>query len=148
MAVQRIEVTAHTSAPPSAVYALLLDGASWPRWSPVETFELVQPGSDGGESVGAVRAFKTGRIRSVERIVGCQPDRGLSYELVEGLAVRAYRADVELTAGPSGTNIRWSSTFRAKVPGFGGLYRRTLTRFIQRCADGLAEHAATRQADA
>jgi hypothetical protein len=32
---------------------------------------------------------------------------------------------------------------RAKVPGTGWLYRRTLERFIQRCADGLAAQAAS-----
>jgi hypothetical protein len=41
------------------------------------------------------------------------------------------------------TRIRVRSRFTAKVPGTGWIYRRALTRFIQRCADGLGAHAAT-----
>ncbi|RIQ15689.1 SRPBCC family protein [Jiangella rhizosphaerae] len=138
MGVQRIDVSATTTAPAAAVYALLRDGASWPGWSPLGSFELESPGEDGGESVGAVRVFRTGRTTSRERIVELVPDRRLSYVLVSGLAIKDYRADVDLTEGPDGTTIRWRSSFRPKVPGMGGLYRRTLTTFIQRCADGLA----------
>jgi GTP pyrophosphokinase len=52
------------------------------------------------------------------------------------------RFDVELTPADGGTRISWRSTFTAKVPGTGWLYRRTLERFISDCADGLARHAA------
>ncbi|PZF82455.1 SRPBCC family protein [Jiangella anatolica] len=142
MGVQRIDVTATTTAPPGAVYALLRDGASWPGWSPIGSFELESPGQDGGESLGAVRVFRTGRVASRERLVELVPDRRLSYVLLSGLAIEDYRADIDLAEGPDGTTIRWRSSFRAKVPGFGGLYRRTLTKFIQQCAGGLAEHAA------
>lgn len=141
MGVQRIDVTATTTAPAAAVYALLLDGASWPVWSPLGSFELESPGPDGGESLGAVRIFRTGRITNRERLVELVPDRRLSYALLSGMAIKDYRADIDLTDGPDGTTIRWRSSFRAKVPGFGGIYRRTLTKFIQQCVDGLAAHA-------
>lgn len=144
MGVQRIDVSATTTAPAATVHALLRDGASWPTWSPLGSFELESPGPDGGESVGAVRIFRTGRVTNRERIVEVVPDRRFSYALLSGLAIRGYRADVDLTEGPGGTTIRWHSSFRAKVPGLGGIYRRSLTSFIQRCVDGLAEHAAAR----
>src|SRR5207248_1312144 len=35
-----IEQTAHTTADPASVYALLRDGATWPAWGPIESFEL------------------------------------------------------------------------------------------------------------
>jgi hypothetical protein len=142
MGVQRIDVTATTTAPASAVYALLCDGASWPTWSPIGSFELESPGPDGGESVGAVRIFRTGRVTGRERVAELVPDRRFAYTLLSGLAVKDYRADIDLTEGPDGTTVRWRSAFRAKVPGTGGLYRRSLTKFIQRCADGVAERAA------
>jgi hypothetical protein len=140
MGVQRIDVTATTTAPAAAVYALLRDGASWPVWSPLGSFELESPGPEGGESLGAIRIFRTGRITNRERIVELVPDRRFSYALLSGMAIKGYRADIDLTEGPDGTTIRWRSSFRAKVPGFGGIYRRTLTKFIQRCVDGLAAH--------
>ncbi|SDU61770.1 SRPBCC family protein [Jiangella alkaliphila] len=146
MGVQRIDVTATTTAPAGAVYALLRDGASWPDWSPIGSFELESPGEDGGESLGAMRVFRTGRITSRERIVELVPERRLSYVLVSGLAIKGYRADVDLTEGPDGTTIRWHSSFRAKVPGMGGIYRRALTMVLQRCADGLARAAAAAHA--
>lgn len=143
MGVQRIDVTATTTAPAGAVYALLRDGATWPVWSPLGSFELEAPGPEGGESLGAIRIFRTGRFTSRERIVELVPDRRFSYALLSGLAIKGYRADVDLTEGPDGTTIRWHSSFEAKVPGFGGFYRRMLQKFLQRCADGLARAAAT-----
>ncbi|WP_129670129.1 SRPBCC family protein [Phytoactinopolyspora endophytica] len=142
MSVQTIDVSVATRARACTVYALLREGAGWPSWSPIERFELVRESVDGGEGVGAVRLFRTGRIRSVERIVELVPDRRLSYVLEKGLAVRGYRADIDLSEDVSGTSIRWHSTFRSKMPGMGGLYRRTLTTFIRKCAEGLAEHSA------
>jgi hypothetical protein len=68
---------------------------------------------------------------------------GRPYELLAGLPLRGYRADIDLTPADGGTVIHWRSRFTAKVPGTGWLYRWALGRFIQRCADGLATHAAT-----
>ena len=50
---------------------------------------------------------------------------------------------MDLTPTEGGTVIHWRSRFTAKVPGTGPLYRWALGRFVQRCADGLAAHAAT-----
>jgi Polyketide cyclase / dehydrase and lipid transport len=41
-----------------------------------------------------------------------------------------------------GTLIRWHSRFTAAIPGTGWFYRWFLGRFIQRCVNGLAAHAA------
>ncbi|PSL07006.1 polyketide cyclase/dehydrase/lipid transport protein [Haloactinopolyspora alba] len=142
MAVQDIDVSATTAASPHTVHALLVDGATWPTWSPLGSFELERPADDGSEGAGAIRIFRTGRLRNRERIVECVPGRRLSYVLLEGMAVRGYRADIDLTETADGTRIRWHSTFRAKMPGMGGVYRRSLTTFLQRSVDGLAERAA------
>lgn len=142
MTLQDIDVTATTTASARTVHALLRDGASWPTWSPLESFELERPADDGTEDVGAIRIFRTGRVRNRERIVESVPDRRFSYVLLEGLAIRGYRADIDVTEGEAGTTVRWHSTFRAKVPGMGGIYRRSLAKFLQRTVDGLARHAA------
>ena len=135
---QTIDVTAHSPADAAALYALLADGASWPTWTPIGSFELERPGESEREGVGAIRVFRVGRGASREELVELVPGRRLSYVLLSGLPLRGYRADVDLTPDGTGTEIRWHSTFRPKVPGTGWLFRVALTRFIRRCANGLA----------
>jgi hypothetical protein len=70
------------------------------------------------------------------------PDRRLSYALLSGLAIRGYRADIDLdVTAEDGTAIRWQSSFTSKIPGLGGVYRRALERFIRQGAEDLAAHA-------
>ncbi|WP_215545712.1 SRPBCC family protein [Amycolatopsis sp. CA-230715] len=144
--VQRISARGRTDAPPSVVYALLRDGASWPRWSPLGSFTLLKEASDGDEGLGALRQFRTGRTTSCEEVVELVPDRRFSYALKSGLPLRGYRADVDLTALPEaeggGTEIHWHSTFRPKVPGTGWFFRRVLGRFLVRMVDGLVAYTA------
>ena len=146
MAQQVIHRTATTAADPAAVYALLADGRTWPDWSPLGSFELLDPGTptDGAsEGVGAIRLFTTGRHESRERVVARDPGRAFAYVLEAGLALRDYKAVVSLTpAAGGGTTINWHSTFRAKVPGTGWIYRRQLGAFIGECVQGLATAAA------
>ena len=52
MGLQVIDQTVQTSAGPEAVYALLADGATWPTWSPLGSFELLEPGDGTPEGVG------------------------------------------------------------------------------------------------
>ena len=144
MAQQVIERTATTAADAAAVYALLADGSTWPEWSPLGSFELVEPGDGTPEGLGAVRLFTTGRIESRERVVERRPGEVFAYELEAGLPLRHYRAVVTLTPTEGGTSIRWRSTFRAKVPGTGWLYRRQLGSFIGRAVEGLAAAARAR----
>jgi hypothetical protein len=141
MAQQVIDVTVTSGADPLSVYALLADGATWPEWSPLGSFELIAPGHGTPEGLGAVRLFTTGRHKSRERVVTCQPGKVFAYELEAGLPLRDYRAIVRLTATPEGTAINWRSTFRPKVPGTGWLYRRELGTFIRRTVEGLAAAA-------
>ncbi len=130
-----------TSAPPNAVYALLRDGASWPEWSPLGSFELVREGEGEPEGLGAVRLFRTGGVKSYEKIVALEPGRRFGYALEHGLPLRDYVAHVDLSPRDGGTEIHWHSTFTAKIPGTGPLYRRFLARFIERVVAGLVEAA-------
>ncbi|HEX4433795.1 MAG TPA: SRPBCC family protein [Acidimicrobiales bacterium] len=140
MAEQVIEETVMTTADPGSVYNLLADGSTWPEWSPVDSFELIEPGDGTPEGLHAVRLFVTGRHRSRERVVTCRPGVAFAYELEKGLPLRDYRAVITLTpAAGGGTSITWRSTFRAKVPGTGGVYRRELGKFIKRTVEGLAQ---------
>jgi len=86
--------------------------------------------------------FRTGRVttRAGAELV---PDRRFSYELVSGLAIRDYRADVDRTP-----RRRHDDPLALVVPPQGAGQRLAVTwslsRFIERCALGLAT-AAVRQ---
>ncbi|MEU7784906.1 SRPBCC family protein [Amycolatopsis sp. NPDC049159] len=139
--VQSISVRGRTSAPPDAVYALLRDGATWPEWSPLGSFELVREGEGEPEGLGAVRLFRTGGVKSYEKVVALEPGRRFGYVLEHGLPLRDYVAYVDLSPRDSGTEIHWHSTFTAKIPGTGWFYRWFLGRFIGRVVAGLVEAA-------
>ncbi len=141
MAQQVIEHELTANAPPATVFGLLIDGSTWPNWSPVDSFELVQKGGGEPEGVGATRIFRTGRIQSRERVVTATPNETFSYELISGVAVRDYKAVVRLVPAGEGTSIRWRSTFRRKVPATGWIYRRQLGKFIGLTISGLAAAA-------
>jgi hypothetical protein len=144
--VQRISVRGVTPADADTVYALLRDGASWPRWSPLGSFELVREGKDEPEGLGAIRLFRTGGIRSYEKIVALEPGRRFGYALDHGLPLRDYVAYVDLSPVDGGTEIHWHSTFTAKIPGAGWFYRRFLGRFIGQVVAGLVDAAGVRAA--
>src|SRR5277367_6925001 len=102
MAEQVIDETVPTGADPDSVYALLADGSTWPDWSPIGSFELIEPGAGTPEGLGAVRLFTTGRHKSRERVVTCEPGQAFAYELEKGLPLRDYRADITLTPAAGG----------------------------------------------
>jgi uncharacterized protein YndB with AHSA1/START domain len=140
---RQIEVTTYSNAPPPAVFALLVDGSTWPRWSPIKAFELERPGNPPPEGVGAVRVFRRGRTTGRDQIVEVVPDRRFGYVSLSGLPVRDYRAHVNLEPAGDGTTIGWHSSFEPKIPGTGWILQRGLTRFIGECARGLADHAGS-----
>jgi uncharacterized protein YndB with AHSA1/START domain len=143
--VQEIDERAHSAAPPERVFALLADARTWPRWGPFDSAEI-EPGTPS-PGLGEERRLTTGRVRNHERVVAFEPPRLFAYELLAGLPIRDYRAEVTLTpAGGGGTDIRWHSKFSGKLPGFGWVVARTLRRFIEQTAQGLARGAEAEEA--
>jgi uncharacterized protein YndB with AHSA1/START domain len=145
---RHIDLTTTTSAPRPAVYRLLADGSTWPRWAAIDALELEAPGESPDESapggVGAVRVLHRGRTTGRDRIVELVPDRRLRYESLSGLPTRDYVGVVDLDDSPDGgTTIRWRSSFSPKIPGTGRLYQAGIRRFLRACLDGLAAHAGS-----
>jgi polyketide cyclase/dehydrase/lipid transport protein len=142
MSRQRIEHTATTTADPATVYALLREGATWPAWGPLDSFELERQGDGEPEGLGAVRLFRSGKVTGRDTIAELVDGRRFSYTHESSLPIKRYRADVDLTpAGDGGTAIRWVSEFDPKIPGTGRLMRRGLDGFVAQLVNGLAAHA-------
>lgn len=139
-----IDLRVASAASPEAVHALLRDGASWPEFSSLGSFELERSAPDGSEGVGAIRVFRTGRIVTREEIVLVEEPHRFAYVLLSGLPIRDYRADVQLARATSGTVIHWRSAFRGTVPGVGWFVRRRLEGFLADLIERLAAYAAKR----
>ncbi|MEV0677923.1 SRPBCC family protein [Actinosynnema sp. NPDC050436] len=140
--VQKVDVTVLSTADPARVYRLASDSSTWPDWSPVLRYERERAGDARG--VGEVRVFhnRARRNPTREEVVELTPNRRVGYVLLSGLAIRGYRASIDLAPDGGGTRIRWHSTFEPSVPGTGWFYRLVLRQVITQYAKGLAAHAA------
>ena len=136
---------ATTPATPGALWALIEDVTTWTTWAPFEAAVLEEAGDDTPNGVGAIRRFERGRFTTRERVTEFLPERRLSYRLLSGLPLRDYEAHIDLERQGDLTFITWSASFRARIPGTGGLFRRGMqnlyTDFAQRL--GRAAVAAT-----
>lgn len=140
---QHIDIQVHTCAEATAVYALLRNGASWPRWTSIDSFRLERAGEREREGVGAIRIFRKGMVTGRDQVAEVIPNRRFSYLHLSGLPVRDYRGDVDLEPAQEGTRIRWHISFTPKVPGTGWLCRWGIERFAKQAARGLAAYART-----
>ncbi len=138
---QHIDVQVDTRAPANVVHGLLRDGASWPRWTSIDSFQLERTGEREPEGAGAIRVFRKGRVTGRDQVAEVIPDRRFSYVHLSGLPVRDYRAHVDLTPTAEGTRISWHIEFTPNVPGTGWLCRWGIGRFIEQSARGLAAYA-------
>ncbi len=139
---QQISVEARSNATPDLVWALLATTYSWVSWSAFDAAELEQEGESEPEGVGAIRRFRTGSRTTRERVVAYDPPERFSYELLSGLPIRDYRAEVTLrSSDEGGTVIGWESSFRGKFPVPGALVKGRLERFVRETAEALARAA-------
>ena len=64
---QVIDVRGRSAAAPSAVYALLRDGAAWPSFSPIDRFELERGGDLERELALQYRSYAQATLPSSVR---------------------------------------------------------------------------------
>jgi hypothetical protein len=109
-----IEAVATTSGSPAAVWALLADASTWARWGSWSKVEVEGGGQQGPD---AVRVLVKAPFRLRERITGWVPGERMAYELLDGMRVRGYRAEVTLEETvQGGTAVRWHSTYDRAGP--------------------------------
>lgn len=139
-------VLAHSAAAPPEVFALLADATGWHEWAGpmIVRSSWERPGDTSTEGVGAVRRLGFPPVVGRERIVAYDPPTHHAYVVDGGLPVRAYRADVHLSAEPAGTRIEWSAAFVPLVAGTGPLLLVVLRSMVGGFARRLARAAAER----
>jgi len=139
-----VSASAKSTASAEKVFALLRDGQTWPQWSAVKSFTLDTPGEDAPEGVGAIRQWNSGLMATREQVVEIHEPTKFAYTLLSSklVAVRDYRADVDITPTATGSTVVWSAAFRPKVPGTGWFWKLALSRLSASLAKGVAEYAA------
>lgn len=133
-----------TKASAEQVWTLLGDATTWSSWTRMGSSSYESEGDPAPHGVGAVRLFVTGPIKSRERVVVHDPPRHLAYELVSGLPVRGYRADVHLLDDGDGTLIRWEGSWTGTAPLLGPV----MAAFLRKAVSDIATALATRSAAA
>ena len=114
IAVKTIDAVATTTGSTADVWALLADASTWARWGSWSHVELEGGGS---QEVGAVRVLVKAPFRIRERITEWVPYERMSYELLDGMRVRGYRATVTLEESTEGgAVVRWRSTYERADP--------------------------------
>jgi len=135
------EVSAHSTAPPERVFALLADGATWSQWAGPMVIRSwwEREGDPAPGGVGAIRRLGLGVLSSREEIVEYDAPGHLAYTWLTGFPVRDYRADVRLEPDGQGTRIVWSGTFRPVFPGGAAVMR----AFFRSAVGGFVRRLAT-----
>jgi Polyketide cyclase / dehydrase and lipid transport len=140
--VHAFSVEVPSQASPERVWELLAATETWAEWGLFDESELEQAGASEPQGIGAVRRFRTGKRITRERVVAFKAPEHFGYELLSGLPIRDYRADVTLRReSADGTLIRWESRFRGKFPVPGALAKPKLEQFVRRTAEALARAA-------
>ena len=137
-----IEASAWSSAPRETVWEVLADHRHYAEWGLWKQSELEREGSPAPNGVGAVRRLIRRPTVSREEITVFEPPQRLTYDLLSGLPVHNYRAEVTLAEESGGTEIRWRSEFDAGL--LGPAMKAFLGRAISDTAKGAAREAERR----
>ncbi|WP_096289037.1 SRPBCC family protein [Mycobacterium ahvazicum] len=109
------------AAPVHDVYDLLIDVARWPEWLPgVRAAGWEDPGPASSRE-GAIRRITVSGLVMRETILIANRPHHHAYTIVSGIPVIDHRADVRISATPSGSRIVWEATFRSRIPFAGPL---------------------------
>lgn len=114
----KASASAHVSATPEQVWALLADHEGMSGWGRGITVSIDRQGAEPN-GVGTVRRVTAPGPAPdlVEEITEFEPGRRLGYKGVEGIPLKNYRGTVSLAPEGSGTRITWTLQADNKLPG-------------------------------
>jgi hypothetical protein len=136
-----VGAAARSRATPAAVFSLLKNSDTWPRWSLFNSSEVEHAGEEERFGVGAIRSFSSHVSKTREQVTELIPDQKLSYVLLSGLPLRNYQAVVCLSSPEIGvTLVNWTASFQCRY-GTGWFWRIFLNHILSKVAMQLAAAA-------
>lgn len=124
--------------PREKVFERYADHESWSRWAGFGKVWLAREGGTERNGVGSVRAFRLTPGLREEVTLFERPSR-MEYKVIAGpVPITGHHGEVVFEEEGRGTRVRWRASFRAMVPGTGGVLRRMVERVFRRMLAGLA----------
>ncbi|MBL8115205.1 MAG: SRPBCC family protein [Acidobacteria bacterium] len=108
---QRLDFSHVVQASPERVFAVLADGASWPRW--FVDFKRAEQTSPGPLGLGGTRHVWVGPLNLEERFIAWEPGRRFSFTMltINLPLVTSLLEDWRLTPEGSGTRVDYAVRF-------------------------------------
>lgn len=132
------EIRRTSTASPERIFALLADAPNWPSWFKPAKNVSFEPGAQ--PPVRLVKLAPGVTIREV--IVEETAPTHHAYSIRSVIPIKDHRADVWLTPrDDGGTDIRWTSSMRPKLPGTGLVLRTSLTKAVSGVCTALIKAA-------
>ncbi|MFP1153638.1 SRPBCC family protein [Mycobacterium sherrisii] len=127
------------------VYDLLADVSRWPDWlDGVSAAVWEYPGTPGSRE-GAIRRIAVSGLTMREKILIADRPHHHAYTILSGIPVTDHRADVRISATPSGSRVVWTATFRSRIPFTGPLIWMMLRASMPTMVTALARGAEIQQ---
>jgi Polyketide cyclase / dehydrase and lipid transport len=124
------------------VWHLLSSVETWPSWSLHKEARLERNGSPTPNGLGAMRVLgRTSKKVNREEVVAFEAPNHFAYQLLSGMSVEGYRADIRLAPdSEGGTRITWESHFDKRGPA-GWDYQALVRWVVKRWSSDLAKAA-------
>jgi len=131
---QTIDITETLPLTPERVFDLLADHANYHRFPGVTASELLKEGEPAPNGLGAIRRVSLGDVVLDEEITGFEAPKRLAYRIIASKPVEVLHegGEIEITAVPEGSEIRWRSTFKVKLPLIGWFVTRRAAQQFER----------------
>lgn len=140
----RFENEAELDAPPDAVFDILADTATWPKWFP--DFRRATWKTDPPPGVGSVRVAELATVSAREKFIAWEPGARFTFTMLEMTLplVSTMVEDYALTATPKGTRFRWTACYtpRTWVRPLHPIVRMVFSRMFRQATDGLVKYVA------
>lgn len=103
-------------APPQIVWDYIADPAKITRWHAAYRSISVLTTQQTGLGTRRRCTMADGSKDTIEQITAWVEGLGYEYTLIEGGRYRSFRGRLRLTAGPDGTTVQWTVTYRPRGP--------------------------------
>ncbi len=139
-----LTLTRRIEAPAEVVFETITDHAAYPSFTPIRRAELEREGAEAPNGVGAIRALHIAGPPIRERVIGYEPPRSFSYEVLSGIPVRSQVGTVSLEPAGGGCELRYEIEIEPAMPLTGPLTAALTRLAIGRLMAGVAAEAERR----